>query len=139
MKSIKKTIVFVASILLLSLLVFPVAAQIGPVTGSDFGLPGGGGNGATEAQQFIQSIINVALTFVGLIALGFLIYGGFQYITAAGDEGKAESAKKTILYAIIGLIVIGLAAAVVNFVIEGFGGSGGQGAGGGDSGGAGVR
>lgn len=132
----RKTIMFVMLVAGLSLAVFPVAAQIEPIAGSDFDLPGAGGagSGADEARDFIQNIINVFLSLVGIIAGAMLIYGGFQYITAAGDEQKAERAKRIILYAIIGLIVIGLAAAIVNFVIDAFSGGGAGGAGGGGGG-----
>lgn len=119
MTSLKKTIVFVGLVAGLSLAVFPVAAQIEPIAGSDFDLPGAGaGAGASEAESFIQNIINVALGLIGIIALVFLIYGGVEYIISAGDEQKAEHAKRIILYAIIGLLVIGLAASIVNFVIN---------------------
>lgn len=123
MTSIRKTVMFVCLVVGLSLAVFPVAAQIEPVAGGDFGLPGAGGagGGTSEAESFIQNIINIALGLVGIIALIFLIFGGFQYITSAGDEQKAEHAKRIILYAIVGLIVIGLAAATVNFVITAIG------------------
>lgn len=65
----------------------------------------------------IINILNYVLVIAGLAALVFLIIGGFQYIVSRGDEDAAGQAKQTILYAIIGLIVIGLAAAIVNFVI----------------------
>ena len=67
--------------------------------------------------QAITTIVNILLILAGIIASLYLLYGGVQYITAAGDEDKAGTAKNTILYALIGLIVIGLSAAVVNFVI----------------------
>jgi len=47
----------------------------------------------------------------------FLIIGGFQYITASGNPEQVETAKKTIMYAIIGIIVCLLSYAVVYFVI----------------------
>lgn len=139
MKSIRKTLLFVSAVVGMSLIVFPVAAQIAPVTGED-NLGINTGNSAEDAENFISNVINIALGFVGLVAAGFLIYGGAMYITSAGDDSKAEKAKKTILYAIIGLVVIGLAAAIVNFVITGLGGEAGGGdAGGGDQGGNNLR
>ncbi len=72
-------------------------------------------------------MLNVFLSLVGIIAVVFLVWGGIQYITSAGEESKIEHAKKTITYAIIGLLVIGLAVVVVNFVVKAFvGGGGGQ-------------
>ena len=91
---------------------------------------GGDGFGIVEAPTgtasgdllpTLTSLINIGLALVGIIAAVFLIIGGVRYITSQGDEGQAETAKKTILYAIIGLLVIGLAAAIVNFVIGAIG------------------
>lgn len=75
--------------------------------------------GTTNANLVaaVNLFINGFLVLVALVALVFLIIGGLQYIVSRGDEDAAATAKNTILYAIIGLIVIGLAAAVVNFVI----------------------
>lgn len=68
-------------------------------------------------------IINWLLVLAALAALVFLIFGGIQYIVSRGDEDAAATAKNTILYAIIGLIVIGLSAVVVNFIISIFSGA----------------
>lgn len=65
----------------------------------------------------VRTIINILLMLAGLVAAIYLIIGGISYITSRGDEDKAEEAKNTILYAVIGLIVIGLSAAIVNYVI----------------------
>ena len=54
--------------------------------------------------------------FLGAVAVLFIIYGGFQYMTAAGNEKQAETAKQTLTYAVIGLIVILLATVIVQLV-----------------------
>lgn len=64
----------------------------------------------------IINIVNGFLVLAAIVAAVFLILGGVQYIFSAGDSGRADTAKNTILYAILGLIVIGLAAAVTAFV-----------------------
>jgi hypothetical protein len=46
-----------------------------------------------------------------------LVFGGFKYIISGGDSSKVTSAKNTIIYAIIGLIIVILAYAIVNFVV----------------------
>ena len=66
----------------------------------------------------IQTIINVVLSIVGIIAVVVVIFGGFTYMTSAGDPGKITKAKNTIMYGIIGLIIALLAYAIVNFVME---------------------
>lgn len=66
--------------------------------------------------DMILAIVNWTLILVSVLALAYLVYGGFLYITSRGDDTQVEQAKKTIVNAIIGIVVIGLAAALVNFV-----------------------
>lgn len=68
--------------------------------------------------EFIQWVINILLGFSGLIALLFLILGGFWYITSAGNEETAEKGKNTVVNAVIGLVIIGLSWVIVNVVID---------------------
>ena len=72
--------------------------------------------GSTDAAQ--ENIINYLLYGVGLMAVIMLIVGAIQLTTSAGDSGAVAKAKKTILYAVIGLVVALLAYAIVNFVIR---------------------
>ncbi len=74
--------------------------------------------GGEDLAGVISTIINIFLGLAGLIAAIYLILGGVSYITSRGDSDKAEDAKNTILFAIIGLIVIGLSAVITNFVIS---------------------
>ena len=66
-------------------------------------------------------ITNTILYAVGLIAVFMLVFGGLKYILSGGDSKKVDSAKNTILYAIIGLIIAVFAYAIVNFVIGAIG------------------
>ena len=68
--------------------------------------------------EAVTAIVNFLLVLAGLAASVFLVIGGVQYITSRGDEDTAAKAKNTILYAVIGLVVIGLSAAIVNFVVS---------------------
>ncbi len=70
----------------------------------------------TSLSQFIIKIINIALSVAGLIAVLFLIIGGFRYITSAGNEETAEQAKKIITNAIIGIVVIILSFVIVRVI-----------------------
>ena len=65
----------------------------------------------------VQNLLNVVIGITGIIAVIFIIIGGVQYMTSTGDAGKITKAKNTILYAVIGLVVVILAFAIVNFVI----------------------
>jgi hypothetical protein len=63
----------------------------------------------------IIRIINALLVLAAIAAIVFVIIGGVRYITSQGDEDAAVQAKNTIIYAIIGIIIIILAAVIVNF------------------------
>ena len=65
----------------------------------------------------ITSIVNVLLTLAAIIAVIFVIIGGVRYVTSQGDEDAALLAKNTIIYAILGVIVIALSAVIVNFLL----------------------
>jgi cytochrome bd-type quinol oxidase subunit 2 len=65
----------------------------------------------------IETTINIFSIIVGIVAVIMLIIGGLKYITSAGDASSIASAKNTIIYAIVGLIVVVLAQAIIRFVI----------------------
>ncbi|MBQ6486425.1 hypothetical protein IJI76_01695 [Candidatus Saccharibacteria bacterium] len=64
----------------------------------------------------ITAVLNWVYAFAGLVAAGFIVYGAVNYATAQGDPGKLKQASQTLAFAIIGLIVVLLAAAITNFV-----------------------
>ena len=66
----------------------------------------------------IRRAIQIFQVVVGLISVFMLIIGGLKYITSGGDSGSVGSAKNTILYAVIGLVVVGLAQVIVQFVLN---------------------
>jgi hypothetical protein len=66
----------------------------------------------------VVRIIQWALGFLGLVAVIFIIYGGFIWMTAAGNEEKVMQAKKTLTSAATGLVIILLAWALVTFVVK---------------------
>ncbi|MBL8122453.1 TrbC/VirB2 family protein [Candidatus Saccharibacteria bacterium] len=71
-----------------------------------------------KVNSTITTIINVFSTIVGVIAVLMIIWGGLRYITSGGDSGKISSAKNTIIYALIGLVVVALAQFIVKFVLS---------------------
>lgn len=75
----------------------------------------------TDLQAAIFSIIQTVLVLVGVLALGFLVWGGFNYITARGDEQQIGNAKTMITAAIVGILIIGLAYAIVVFTFQAVG------------------
>jgi hypothetical protein len=62
------------------------------------------------------NVIELALQLVGYLAVGFIIRGGFKYMTAIGEAGEIEKAKTIIKNAVIGLIISIFSVAIVNFV-----------------------
>ncbi|MDD3711808.1 MAG: pilin [Patescibacteria group bacterium] len=74
----------------------------------------------TDLAATIQSVINIMLVIAGVVAVIYLIIGGYQYVTAGGNAEQAAAARTTILNALIGLIVIFSAFAIVNFVLSNF-------------------
>lgn len=69
-------------------------------------------------QDTIASIFTWAYTVAGLIAVIFIIKGGIDYIIGHGDPGKIRIAQQTIIYAVVGLVIVLLAALITTFVIS---------------------
>lgn len=76
------------------------------------------GNSNSDLPTVIQNILNAIIAVAGIVSVVFIIIGGIQYTTSAGDPGKTKKAKDTILYALIGLIICALSFAIVNFTIS---------------------
>lgn len=69
-------------------------------------------------DRIIKLVINAFSLIVGVVSVIMIIVGGLKYITSGGDSGNITGAKNTILYAIIGLVVVALAQVVVKFVLS---------------------
>ena len=69
-------------------------------------------------NELIQSILNIVYFIVGIVAVGMIIYAGIQYLTANGEPDKAKKAMNTIIFSVVGLIVIIAAFAITNFVMN---------------------
>jgi hypothetical protein len=142
-QKIKNKLLVLASIFIL---ILPVAAPAGafalstgtctPGTSSSSndciqgGLCNGANNLNVDANQdtcspqgtggvngLIKEIINVLSVIVGVVAVIMIIWAGFRYITSGGKQESVTSAKNTILYAVIGLVIVALAQVIVRFVL----------------------
>ena len=80
----------------------------------------GDGDATTKVNNAVSLALNLFSAVVGIIAVVMIIVGGVKYITSGGDSGNVASAKNTILYAIIGLVVVALAQIIVRFVLARF-------------------
>lgn len=67
-------------------------------------------------EGVFANLIRVALGFAGIALFLMLIVGGFQYITSGGDPKKADSARRTLTYAILGLILIASVYLILRFI-----------------------
>lgn len=71
----------------------------------------------TDVDSIVTDVVNFLSWFVGIVSVIMIIVGGFRYITSGGSNDKVSGAKSTIIYALIGLILVALAQFIVNFVI----------------------
>lgn len=99
------------------------------------------GSGLLSAQR-VESVgvfyINIALSFLGLIALAVMIYGGFKMLSAAGNGDQFKSGRGILVGAVIGFVIVILAFAIVTTLVQVFGTPGGAAGVGGPMGGVGV-
>jgi hypothetical protein len=118
MKHLNKIVAVVGSALAMP---FAVLAQTYPFQRAQqmAGEVGGAANinSTKSLSQIVGSIINVALGFLGIVFLVLLLYAGFLWMTAAGDETKTKKAKDIIMQSIIGLVIVVAAFAISNFVL----------------------
>ncbi len=84
--------------------------------------PQGGFAGKSTLTELILYILQILLSFAGIIAVVMLVYGGYMYIASAGNEERAEKGRRILTNAIIGLVVVALAYTIVvivnNFVTK---------------------
>ena len=124
MKAIK-TFIIAAFLALVPLLVPSVAmaATAKESICQGAGLAGGGSTDCSpgtgpKVEDAISAAINLISVVVGVIAVIMIIIGGLKYIMSSGDSNNINSAKNTILYAIIGLVIVAFAQVIVKFVLN---------------------
>ncbi|MBU1036919.1 IPT/TIG domain-containing protein [Patescibacteria group bacterium] len=122
----KKSVLFVSLLLLLvGVFLLPqiVSAQasLGIEVGASTGL------GTRDLPGLIVSVVRIFLGFLGIIAVIIILYGGFIWMTSAGEEDKINKAKKILINGVIGLIIILAAFAIVSFIINAMQGASGPG------------
>lgn len=79
-------------------------------------------DGSVSLMTLIGRIINIFFGFLGVILLGYILYAGFLWMTAAGDPKKIQEAKDTIRNAVIGLVILVSSFAIATFIMRQFGG-----------------
>ena len=69
-------------------------------------------------DSIVHTVVNVLGILVGIAAVIMIMVGGFKYITSGGDSGSLASAKNTVIYAVIGLVIVALSQGIVRFVLD---------------------
>jgi hypothetical protein len=130
LREIITTVVVAAALLLPAMmLAAPANAQIdvpddgGICTGIGYAAGDGSncgaeGEGDAAVQNIISTVVNILSIIVGALSVIFIIVGGLRYITSGGDSAAVQSARNTILYAIVGLLIVIFAQLIVRFVVD---------------------
>jgi hypothetical protein len=72
----------------------------------------------SSVQNLLTTAVNIFSIVVGIIAVIMIVVGGFKYITSGGESSKVSGAQSTILYALVGLVIVVLAQVIVHFVLN---------------------
>lgn len=115
---IKNSIIFFTLVIAIFAVADFALAAVDPWGGTKTAVEGAIGLGTEDPRIIAASVIRVALGFLGVIALGLIIYAGFLWMTSAGQEQKIEQAKSILKNALIGLIIILASFGIVSFIIE---------------------
>lgn len=114
----QRSILLLATILLVAGGVWFTRAHAATTTFSIESIGGQIGLGNTDLKQVIINVIKWALGLLSLVAVVYMMYGGYLWLTAGGNESRVEKAKQVILQAAIGIVIILLAWAIVFFVVK---------------------
>lgn len=68
--------------------------------------------------NLFESVINLLLVIIGVIAVIMIVVGGIKYTTSGGDGNATKSARDTVVYAVVGLVIAIMSYAIVNFVLS---------------------
>ncbi|NCN07113.1 Ig-like domain-containing protein [Candidatus Falkowbacteria bacterium] len=134
---IAKKMILASFLVVFLVLILPNVGLAQTTADNRFGLADAAsiGLGQTDLRVAIVRIIQIILSFVGIIAVIMVLYGGFIWMTSGGDPAKIEKAKKILINTIIGIIVILSSYIITAFIIGALTGAGGGGGGWGPGGG----
>jgi Type IV secretion system pilin len=74
-------------------------------------------NAGKSLNNIITNVINIFSVIIGMVAVVMIIVAGVKFMTSSGDATKVSGARNTILYAVVGLIVVAFAQSIVHFVL----------------------
>jgi hypothetical protein len=121
MNKIKVVVISLVALFGFALAVPSVAMAQSPAGEIDKGIDAiDGEEEAPSLGSQIEIVVNILLFILGAIAVVMIIIGGIRYATSNGDSSQIKTAKDTILYAVVGLIVAIMAYAIVGWVVDQF-------------------
>lgn len=101
----KKILVFISLVFVL-LVPYFVFAQTAPMKKLQEIQGGNSGySDSTNLMEYLGTLVTILFSLLGVIFISLMLYSGFNWMTARGDEGKVETAQKTIMRAVIGLVI----------------------------------
>ena len=100
-KTVTNAVIGMAIVMLASLISGAVSDVISQAKGGDF----------------VKELLNTAFVWGGIIAVIMMIWGGIQYVTSTGNPTAAKKGRDTVLYSAVGLLIVILAAVIVNTVV----------------------
>jgi hypothetical protein len=68
--------------------------------------------------KIASTVINLFSLVVGVVSVVFIIYAGFRYVTSGGSSENVSGAKNTLIYAIVGLVIVAIAQLIVHYVLN---------------------
>lgn len=77
-----------------------------------------GANPVVGPRGVLTTYVKILSFVVGILSVGMIIFGGIRYITSNGDSNTVAAAQKTVIYALVGLVVALIAQAMVIFVLS---------------------
>lgn len=96
--------------------------QTGVCTGANLQLSGSDCSSTAGADSSLHNIItlviNIFSVIVGIIAVIMIIVGGIRFVLSGGDSSATGSARNTVIYAIVGLVIVFVAQILVRFVLN---------------------
>lgn len=75
-------------------------------------------NSGFDIGGLLVNVINVLLVWAGVVAILFVIFGGFRYMVSMGNAESIDKARQTVLYAILGLIIVFLSYLIVRYLMN---------------------
>lgn len=123
MKHIKAFIVAVVLALSMGMLALPTLAHADPKSVVCQTLDSGSGctaqsSNGVDLNKVVAAVINILSVLVGIAAVIMIMVSGFRYVTSGGDSSKIASAKSTLIYAVIGLVIVAMAQIIVKYVLD---------------------